>query len=330
MIQLMFLFITLCSFADDHSKNWGVHHIGADKITKVDHDKKSIVVAVVDTGVDFTHPDLTKKAWTDPLTGTHGWDFLSNNQSTLDAHGHGTHVAGIITSVAPVASIMSAKYYSESASGATNLANSIKALNYAIDHNATIINYSGGGAEFSLEEYNAIKKAGQRGILIVVAAGNEASDIDDPTKYYYPCAYRQNNTICVSAINIQNKLLSSSNWGKTSVDLAAPGENILSTAPGGKYAYMSGTSQATAFVSGVAALIKSKNIHLSPRQIKEIIVGSVDEVTFVKSKVMSGGRVSAVKALRFASLTTVARGKNENSCNNVCDITYKLRTKDQR
>jgi subtilisin family serine protease len=115
--------------------------------------------------------------------------------------------------------------------------------------------------------------------------------------YYYPAAYHLTNIISVAATDIRNNLLPSSNWGKKKVDIAAPGENIYSTLPGGRYGYMTGTSQATAFVTGVAALLLSQDPSLTPSEIKEIILDSADPIAGLKDKLACGGRVNAYRAL---------------------------------
>ncbi|HRK01976.1 MAG TPA: S8 family peptidase [Oligoflexia bacterium] len=295
-------------------RNWGLlnhvsdSHIHAVDAWKIEKGSREVVVAVVDTGIDVNHPDLKANLWKDKETGAHGFDFVSNNANPIDTHGHGTHVAGIlgaalnakagISGVAHNVSIMAVKYYSNDATGAENLRNSVRALNWAIDHGAKIINYSGGGPEASQEEYRALRRAQEKDILLVVAAGNEKKNSDNPEHYYYPCAYQQlTNVICVAATNIKNELLSSSNWGKNRVDVAAPGEKILSTIPGGKYGYMSGTSQATAFVTGLAALILSKNRSLKPQEVREIIRSTVDRASGLIEKIASGGKVNAYRAL---------------------------------
>ncbi len=240
-------------------------------------------------------------------TPVFGWDFVRNQPNPTDEHGHGTNVAGIIgatmnthagiSGVAHKVSIMAVKYYSEANPGSVNLANTIKALEYAVEHGARIINYSGGGPEFSESEYLAMKKAEAKGVLVVAAAGNERQNTDQIENYYYPAAYRLTNIISVAATDINNKLLPSSNWGKSKVDVAAPGETIYSTLPGSRYGSMSGTSQATAFVTGIAALMLAKDPTLKPQQIREIITGSVDKLPTLKDKVASGGRVNAYHAL---------------------------------
>jgi subtilisin family serine protease len=249
----------------------------------------------------------------------YGWNFVTNKANPDDDHGHGTHVAGIIGAVADLrsgvsgvahhVSIMAVKYYSDSNPGSVNLRNTVRALNYAIDHGAQIINYSGGGPEPSEDEYLALKRAEAKGFLVVSAAGNEHQNTDLPENKYYPAAYRLSNMISVAATDIHNKLLASSNWGRLRVDVAAPGENIYSTLPGGRYGYMSGTSQATAFVSGEAALLLSQDPSLTPVQIKEIIMSTVDRFPTLAGKLVTGGRVNAYAALLAARNKSQFRSK---------------------
>ncbi|MBC7385304.1 MAG: S8 family serine peptidase [Cryobacterium sp.] len=299
-------------------KNWGIanahasSHIDAVGAWTIEKGSKNVVVAVIDTGLDANHPDLKANVYHD-AAGNYGYDFVKNSVNPKDDHGHGTHVAGIIgaisnpkTGVSGVAqgvSIMSVKYYADTNSGALNLKNTVKAIEWAVNNGAKVINYSGGGPEFAEEEYVALKKAESKGIVVVTAAGNEHSDTDLPENYYYPSAYRLTNIISVSATDINNKLIGSSNWGKTKVDVTAPGENIYSTLPNGMYGYMTGTSQATAFVSGIAALMLSKDPTLTPARIKEVIRASVDLYPELSGKVASGGRVNAKKALLALGIT---------------------------
>jgi thermitase len=300
-------------FIDFPFKNWGLmnsksnSHIDAPDAWKIEEGSKDVVVGVVDTGIDANHPSLRNNIWHDRDGKTYGWNFVSDSANPSDEHGHGTHVAGIIgaindpkngmSGVAHKVSIMAVKYYSDANPGSVNLANTIRALNYAIDHGAKIINYSGGGPEFSEEEYLAMKKAQSKNILVVAAAGNEHQNTDLTENYYYPAAYRLPNIISVASTDMNNTLLPSSNWGKTHVDVAAPGENIYSTLPGGRYGYMTGTSQATAFVSGMAALLLAKDPTLTPLQIKEVIMASVDRFPQLEAKLVTGGRVNAYSAL---------------------------------
>lgn len=298
-------------------KNWGIintgrqhSHVSAPDAWKISKGSPRVIVAVIDTGIDPTHRDLSMNVWHDPTAKAwtvYGWNFVTDQANPKDDNGHGTHVAGIIgatidlsagvAGVSPHVSIMPIKYYSDANPGSVNLRNTIKGIYYAIDHKAKIVNYSGGGPEFSEDEYLAIKKAEHNDVLFVAAAGNEHQNTDLVENYYYPSAYRLSNVISVAAVDINGNLLPSSNWGKAKVDVAAPGENIYSTLPGGRYGYMSGTSQATAFVSGIAALILSIRPCLKPSQVKNIIVSTVDKSLILQGKVASAGRVNAYAAL---------------------------------
>jgi subtilisin family serine protease len=304
-------------------KNWGLinskanSHIHALDAWRIEEGSPKVVVAVIDTGIDSHHRDLSKNIWHDPNEkdqDIYGWNFVSDRPNPTDEHGHGTHVSGIIgaladpqngvSGVAHHVSIMSVKYYSDSNPGSVNLRNTIRAINYAVDHGAKIINYSGGGPEFAEDEYLAIKRAEANGVLVIAAAGNEHQNTDLVENYYYPAAYRLSNIISVAATDINNNLLPSSNWGKTRVDVAAPGENIFSTLPGDHFGPMSGTSQATAFVTGIAALLLAENPNLKPAEIRQIIANSVDHLPQLQGKLASGGRVNAYSAL------LAARGKD--------------------
>lgn len=310
-------------------KNWGLinfgsskSHIQAPDAWRIQRGNRKVIVAVVDTGIDPNHKSLKDNLWHDPRenqSSVYGWNFVSNGPNPKDEHGHGTHIAGIIGAVAdpnhgvsgvsPHVSIMPVKYYAENQSGVVNLKNTIKALNYAIEHGARIINYSGGGPEYSTQEFEAMKRAEAQGILVVAASGNEHQNTDRTENFYYPAAYRLSNIISVASTNMNNNLLSSSNYGKVSVDVGAPGENIFSTLPGDRYGYMSGTSQATAFVTGTAALLLAEDPSLSPQRIKEIIMKSVDHFSQLQGKVASGGRVNAYQALILLRNAGVIPGK---------------------
>lgn len=302
-------------FVNYKLRNWGLRVIAADRAWPLVTSNYKVTVAVIDTGVDFHHQALRSKRWFDLTSDevSSGWDFTNNKSNPQDNHGHGTHVAGIIganfkeeytVGVSQNVSIMGVKYYKEGSSGSTNLRNTIKSIKYAIDHGARIINYSGGGPEFSEEEYMALRRAEEKGVLLVAAGGNERVDSDLKKNFYYPCAYRLSNIICVVGTDIHDHMVPSSNWGVLFNDVAAPGENIFSSIPGNRYAYMSGTSQATAFVSGIAAMLISEKPSLTPQQVKDLIVRSVDKLPALKTKVGSSGRVNAYKAMKLL--------KNEN------------------
>jgi subtilisin family serine protease len=310
-------------------RNWGLSNQASnvEKAWSLPQGNKSVIVAVIDTGIDANHPDLKPNLWKAPSSNlpgigpVYGWDFVTRSANPVDFHGHGTHIAGIIGAIAnpktgtagvsKSVQIMAVRYYSESAPGSVNLANTIKALHYAIDNGAKIINYSGGGPEYSEEEFQAMKKAEQHGVLIVAAAGNDHHNTDVEDYRYYPAAYQLKglrNIITVASINSDNQILSSSNWGIKSVDVAAPGEGILSTIPAGRYGKMTGTSQATAFVSGIAALILSRAPNLIHSQVKELIINNSTPISGLRGKVASGGKVDAYRSLAAVEMSrTISR-----------------------
>lgn len=249
---------------------------------------ENVVVAVIDTGIDTEHKDLKKSIWINAgETGTdkygknkstngidddgngyaddiHGWNFVDNNNQVMDLEGHGTHIAGIINTQysqkkhgKTALQMMAIKYYSPKVSNQINIINTIKAIHYATQMKAQIVNYSAGGALPEFYELQAIQNARKLGIMMVVAAGNEQEDTD--VVRYYPASYRLDNMISVAALQKDGGLTSFSNYGKNTVDIAAPGKLIYSTLPKNRYGFQSGTSQATAFVTGhLAAVIADK------------------------------------------------------------------------
>ncbi len=267
---------------------------------------QEIVVAVIDTGIQIDHPFLKDNIHV--LKGAAGksnfgidYSTGKETQTPFDQHGHGTHVAGIVKSVFPEVKILALKYYNPAASGQANLAATIKALRYAVENNVDIINYSGGGPESSPEELKILKEAERKGILVIAAAGNEKSNIDEKKNAYFPASYGLSNIITVGAYDDMLNIIPSSNFGKKSVDIAAPGHRIRSAIPGSGAAYMTGTSQATAFVSGVAALIKSQYPHMKYDQIKNIVLSSSSRVPNFEGKILGAGKLDAARALTLAA-----------------------------
>lgn len=268
--------------------------------------RREVIVAVIDTGIDPNHPFLKENLYIpngQASAENYGMDFSKNRQNALqpiDTHGHGTHVAGIVRSVHPEVKILALKYYNPQASGQDNLNSTIEALRYAVDQNVDIINYSGGGPEPSLEELRILKLAEKKGILVVAAAGNEESNIDLKSNAYYPASYGLSNIITVTAHDQNLQTLASSNYGKTSVDISAPGHRIKSALPNSRAGFLTGTSQATAFVSGVAALLKSQFTELSNDHIKELIVRSAKTSPTLIERTSSGGMLDARRAQALA------------------------------
>lgn len=283
-------------------QSWGLANIGFFNLftplvqpinSTVKPCSKKIVVAIIDTGIDYTHLEVRDNLWINKgetgslknnsltcsdkscngidddgngfIDDVIGWDFVHEVPLPYDTHGHGTHIAGIIagssangigsSGVCPTASIMALKYYDNSGIGYNNLQNTVRAIHYAVNNGANIINYSGGGSDPSLAERIAIEDAQQHGVLFIAAAGNDGHNND--LQPYYPASYGIDNIISVASITKNDQLLPSSNFGHT-VNVGAPGLSILSSLPGEKFGTMSGTSQATAFVTGTAALIASQ------------------------------------------------------------------------
>jgi subtilisin family serine protease len=278
------------------------------------------VVAVIDEGVDINHPDLKNNIWVNtdevPNNGVdddrngyvddrNGYDFANDDASVYDAadgDDHGTHVAGTIaaegnngTGVAGVdwrASIMVLKFMGSNG-GYTS--DAVEALNYAVANGAKISNNSWGGGGSSQALRDAISRADAAGHLVVAAAGNEGTNND--TTPNYPSNFNNPNIVSVAATDDRDILASFSNFGATTVDLAAPGVNILSTLPGNRYGSYSGTSMATPHVTGVAALIKSNSSSLDDAQIKDKILRMVDKKGNLQGTSVTGGRLNAPGAV---------------------------------
>ena len=285
-------------------------------------------VAVVDTGVYYKHPDLIGNAWTnaaDPVNGldddgdgfdddVYGADFIGNDSNPDDDGGHGTHVAGIIGAqgnnaigIAGVnwdVNVMALKFLDENGEG--NTADAANAIDYAVAHGARVINASWGGPAFSMALYGAVKRAGERGALIVAAAGNEGVNAD--AKPDYPAAFDLPNVVSVAATDRSDRLLDFSNYGSKSVDLAAPGDDVYSTVPivsdPSGYASFSGTSMAAPFVSGAAALYLARFPQASSDQVKAALMQSADRLPTLSGKTVSGGRLNVARALGASAPST--------------------------
>ncbi len=267
--------------------------IQAEAAWNVTTGSKSVIVATLDSGVDYTDTDLAANIWTNPnvspTTGAdpndgfvddiHGWNFVSNDNNVMDDFWHGTHVAGIIgavgnngvgvTGVNWNVQIIAVKMLDSTGNGTT--ANAILALNYAVENGARIVNISWNGGAFSQAFETALQNAGTKGVLIVCAAGNDNANDDATTNY--PPSYNLPNMIVVAATDDNNNMASFTNYSANTVNIAAPGVNILSTVPGNGYEYADGTSMATPMVSGAAALLLSADPSLSVAQLKARILG---------------------------------------------------------
>lgn len=280
-----------------------------------------VVVAVIDTGVDYTHTDLASNIWVRPASlapyadrqiGTiqdfHGYNAVENNADPMDDSGHGTHCAGIIGAegennlgIAGVnwkVQIMPLKFMN--ASGFGNTKDAIECINYVIDRrskgvNVRIISASWGSTTKSRALEEVIRKAYDAGILFVAASGNASTNTDRTP--HYPSSYKLGNVISVAALDRNDQLASFSNFGEKSVHIAAPGKEILSTWLGDQYESHSGTSMATPVVAGVAALLLSKEPKLSVDELRIKLLESVDKLQSLKGKVVTGGRINAATAV---------------------------------
>lgn len=284
----------------------------------------SVVVAVLDTGIDYNHPDLAANIWTNnrEIAGNgidddgngyrddvRGWNFVANNNNPMDDNGHGTHVAGTIGAVgnngigvAGVAwnvKLMPLKFLDSKGSG--YVSDAVRAIDYARLNGAKIINASFGGGGFSSAMQTALQRFQQAGGVFVAAAGNEGAN--NATTASYPANYALSNVISVAASTPSNSLASFSNYG-SNVDIAAPGQNILSTLPGGRYGTLSGTSMAAPHVAGALAFMWGQAPSLSPTTLINLVMSNTDAVMVDKTihGKLNLGKASA--ALRAATPDT--------------------------
>ncbi len=329
------------------SKQWGMNDIGVKNAWNTTRGSEDMIVAVIDTGVDYTHEDLAPNLWRNAneipenlidddkngyVDDIIGWDFADNDNKPYDLPGnifqggnpgHGTHCAGNVAArgengigiagVAPNVKIMVLKFISTEGYGTT--ANAIKSIKYAVDNGAQISSNSWGSTGEDPDDpdgnqalRDAITYSEQHGRLFIAAAGNGHQgvgyDNDKDSRPAYPASYPHDSIISVAAIDIQDRLGSFSNWGRSTVDIAAPGVKVFSTTVGGKYsdsvvpflATWDGTSMATPHVAGAAALYWSKHPQASWREVKDAILGSAAKVSNLSNKLVSGGKLD-VKSL---------------------------------
>lgn len=288
-----------------------------------------VLVGVLDTGVDYRHEDLRENVWRNPgeipgngvddddngfVDDLHGIDLIGNDSDPNASSFHGTHVAGIIAAQAnngrgvvgatPHARILPVRMVPDE----TNEADSdvIAAMLYAAKNGAKIINCSFGKNRQSKAVEETITHLGEEyGVLVVAAAGN---DSNGPSSWYnldrrpqYPVSFRSPNLLTVTATAPLGNLASFSNIGANTVDVAAPGDQILSTMPRNDYGYCNGTSMATPLVAGIAAHVLAYYPKLTPVELKDVITGSASPVAALKGRTKTGGRADLAQALEYAS-----------------------------
>ena len=288
---------------------------------------RSITVAVLDTGVDYFHQDLTNNirinfgetgydnegndksnnGIDDDMNGyvddIYGWNFYNNDNDPMDDNRHGTHVAGIIgaegnnqtgiTGICWNISLLPIKFLNSRGIGTTS--DAIDAINYCVKLGVDIANNSWGGSEYSYALKEAIYNANENQCMIVAAAGNDGKNID--IQRTYPASYDLPNIISVGATNADDELAWFSNYGSNDVDLAAPGVGILSTFPNNRYGYLDGTSMAAPHVTSVLALLKPNYPELDTVELKNRLLAGTDALANLENKCISGGRLNLYNAL---------------------------------
>lgn len=302
--------------------------IDAPEAWDIRHDASNTIIAVIDTGIDYNHEELASNMWSNPgeiagngidddgngyIDDIHGYDFADNDSDPMDTHGHGTHCAGTIgaqgdngnniTGVAWNTQLMALKIFGDGVGGAYT-ADIVNAILYAADMGAKVSNnsygaLSGNAVIANMVEkplYDAISAANDAGMLFVAAAGNSSEDLDGAAMST-PAGLELPNIISIAASDHNDEIAYFSNYGKTLVDLSAPGVDIYSTLPGNEYATWSGTSMAAPHVAGAAALLIEENSNLSPAEIKAILMNHSDQPEALIDISGSGSRLNLQKAL---------------------------------
>ncbi|OGQ16880.1 MAG: hypothetical protein A3B70_01825 [Deltaproteobacteria bacterium RIFCSPHIGHO2_02_FULL_40_11] len=307
------------------ARSYGIRMIDAPKAwTSFTFGNRDIIVAVIDTGVDYNHEDLNLNMWVNAneipgngmdddgngfIDDIHGWNFVSLNNDPMDDNHHGTHVAGTIGAlvnnqlgtigVSPHVSIMPCKFLGKSGWGSVH--NAVQCVTYAVDNGAKVLNNSWGGGGFSEPLLEAIQMAKEAGVLFIAASGNYNQNNDEVP--LYPATYDVENIISVAAVDAWDQKASFSNYGATTVDVAAPGVAIYSTFPNNLYDTLSGTSMATPHVSGAIALLWAHKPHLTALEIKDLLLNTVEPIPAMKDISVTGGRINVYDAMAFSILS---------------------------
>jgi len=299
---------------------WGLHNIDAVRAWNLSVGSSDVVVAVIDTGVRYTHQDLRNQMWVNVdevanngkdddndgfVDNIYGIDAVNDDGDPMDDNGHGTHCAGTIgaeannghphVGVAWKVRLMACKSISGMGTGTTS--DAVKCIDWAVTNGAQVLSLSWGHSDESNALFSALKKAKEKGVVVVAAAGNEGANTDKSP--HYPSGYELDNIISVAAINKTGRLTSWSNYGARSVDLAAPGDDIYSTSAESDSGYvaLSGTSMACPHVSGIAALMLAQNPKITPSDLRVKLIRAVTPATNLKGRTVSGGYGNAFNVL---------------------------------
>ncbi len=313
---------------EEYSKLYGMENMSMPQAWETNVGSRDILVGVIDSGVDYNHPDLKGNYWANVgeigldadgnekttngidddkngyIDDHRGWDFINNDNDPMDGHGHGTHCAGSIGAVGNNGigvvginwrvSLVGLKIFSDA--GSTTLEAITEAIEYSTKIGVDVTNNSWGGGPSSRTIRAAIAEARDHGILFVAAAGNSSSNNDEDS--FFPANHDLENIISVAATDSSDKLAGFSNYGKKTVDVGAPGMSIYSTQPGGGYQIMSGTSMAAPHITGLVALIKAKFPNESMDRIKKRVIYTGDSLDNLSSKLVSGKRANALFSLQ--------------------------------
>ncbi|MBN3939239.1 S8 family peptidase [Nostoc sp. NMS9] len=304
---------TFADVPDLGGNNWGADLVKAPEVWAQGYTGRGVVVAVVDTGVDYNHEDLTNNIWTNTkeiagngidddgngyIDDNYGWNFADKNNNTLDDNGHGTHVSGTIagennnygvTGIAYDAKIMPVKALDSSGSGSYSSIS--KGIRYAVDNGANVINLSLGGGSSNRTLESAIDYASSKGVIVVMAAGNDGGSSPE-----YPARYASKSGIAVGAVDKNNNLADFSNRSGTNeiAYVTAPGVKVYSSVPNNQYATYSGTSMAAPHVAGIVALMLSANSNLTDAQVRQIVTETAGNSTQTTSSSFNISNVSSL------------------------------------
>ncbi|TVP63603.1 MAG: peptidase S8 [Nodularia sp. (in: Bacteria)] len=311
--------------------NWGADLVNAPAAWAQGYTGKGIVIAVLDSGVDYNHADLTNNIWTNPgeipgngidndgngyIDDAKGWSFADNSNNVMDVNGHGTHVAGTIaganngfgvTGIAYDAKIMPVKVLNDQGAGNTNSV--ADGIYYAVNNGANVINLSLGGNLPNTTLAAAIEYASNQGAVVVMAAGNNGYPFTS-----YPASYAREWGLAVGAVDSNNQMANFSNRaGFNSLSyVTAPGVGIYSSVPGNQYAKYNGTSMATPHVAGVVALMLSANPNLTDAQIRQILIETAGNSTPAASNLLNiSSGISQVIAEMVGNSTSTATINSE-------------------